>query len=208
MLDGQISNDSGSSLDSGAIIGGVVGGVILLLMITVVLCIVLLCMRRCHRKADKNVSYTKTNKLNEDVTIHPNPSYGVAIANTVDSLYNTIKPRDSDVPITSNSSYNVPTKPYSEDEYNYVQPNEYNPSYRLTTGEDRATAFSTTSGTKAGHSSHDANSEEYDYAYAQDDDHLGLLHHSTAPNTTGDTRSPYLTLVSNGAKGHNESAAK
>ena len=182
----------------------------LLLMITVVLCIVILCMRRCHRKADKNVSYTKS-KLNEDVTIHPNPSYGVAKANTVDSLYNTIKLGNSDVPITSNPSYNVPTKPYGEDEYHYVQPNEYNPSHGLTTGEDRAIAFSTTSGTKAGHSSHDATSEEYDYAYAQDDDHLGLLHHSTAPSTTGDTkitRSPYLTLVSNSAKGHNGSAPK
>ena len=94
-------------------------------MITVVLCIVILCMRRCRQKVDKNVSYTTT-ELNKDVTLHPNPSYDVAKANAVDSLYNTIKPRDLDVPLTSNPSYNVPTKPYSEDEYNYVQPNEYN----------------------------------------------------------------------------------
>ena len=68
-------------------------GVILLLMITVVLCIVILCMRRCHQKADNNVSYNTT-ELNTDVTIHPNPSYDVTKVNTVDSLYNTIRPGD------------------------------------------------------------------------------------------------------------------
>ena len=173
-------------------------------------------MRRCYKKADKNVPYTTT-ELNKDVTHHSNLSYDIAKANTVDSLYDTIKPGDSDVPITSNPSYNVPTKPYSEDEYNYVQPNEYNqhsdledtikmdtnPSYGLTTGEDRATAFSAT---KADHSSH-ATTEEYDYAYAQDDH---LLHHNTTANTTDDnkiTRSSYLTLVSNDAKAHDGSAA-
>ena len=81
-----------------------------------------------------------------------------------------------------------------------------NPSYEL--GEDRATAFSITSDTKADHSSHDATTEEYDYAYAHDDH---LLHHNTPVSTTGDTkitRSPYLTLISNGVKVHNESAAK
>ena len=178
-------------------------------------------MRRCCQKVDKNVSYTTT-ELNKDVTLHPNPSYDVVKANTVDSLYDTIKPGDSDVPITSNPSYNVPTKPYSEDEYNYVQPNEYNqhsdtikmhtnPSYGLTTGEDRATAFSSTSesaDTKAGHSSHATTTEEHDYVYAQDDH---LLHQNTTVNATDDTkitRSPYLTFVSNDAKAHNGSAAK
>ena len=192
------------------------GGVILLLMITVMLCIVILCMRRCHQKA---LSYKLMSK---NVTYHSNPLYDVK-AKAVDSLYNTIKPGDSDVPITSNPSYNVPTLPYSEDElYNYIQPNEFNqhsdtikmhtnPSYRhgLTVGEDRATAFSTTAAdTKASHSSHDATTEEYDYAYAQDDH---LLHHNTTADTTDDTkitRSPYLTLVSNDAKAHNGSAAK
>ena len=172
-------------------------------------------MRRCYKKADKNVSYTIT-KLNKDVTHHSNLSYDIAKANTVDSLYDTIKPEHSDVLITSYPSYNVPTKPYSEDEYNYVQPNEYNqhsgledtikmdtnPSYGVTTSEDRATAFSTT---KVDHSSHATTTEEYDYAYAQDDH---LLHHTTA-NTTDDkiTRSSYLTLVSNDAKAHDGSAA-
>ena len=202
------------------------GGVILLLMITVVLCIVILCMRRYHRKGkfpvDDKVYYDLT-----DVHIDHNPSYVVTTPEIVE--YSTIKPRDSTVSITSNPSYftsntsNVPTKPYSEDEYNYVQPNEFNqhsdledtikmdtnPSYGVTTGGDKATVFSTTSDTKADHSSHDATTEEYDYAYVHDDH---LLHHNyTAVNTTGDTkitRSPYLTLISNGVKVHNGSAAK
>ena len=165
------------------------GGVILLLIITVVLCIVILCMRRCHLKADNNVSYNAT-ELNTDVTIHPNPSYDVAKANTVtvDSLYNTIRPGDLVVPITTNPSYNVPTEPYS----NYVQPNEFNqrsglegtvkmdtnPSYGVTTGGDRATAFSAHSDTKA-------TTKQYDYDYVCDD---RLLHHITAANTTGDVK--------------------
>ena len=112
-----ISNDSGSSSVGGSIIGGVVGGVILLLMITVVLCIVILCMRRCHRKGtfpgDNQVFYNRT-KLNENVIIDDNPAYDVTKANTVGSLYSTIKRGDSDVPITANPSYAVPTKPYSK----------------------------------------------------------------------------------------------
>ena len=149
-------------------------------------------MRRCHQKADNDVSYNTT-KLNTDVTIHPNPSYDVAKANTVDSLYNTIKPGDSDVPITTNPSYNVPTKPYSktsEDKYSYIQPNEFNqlsgledtikmdtnPSYGVTTGGDRATAFSA-------HSDIKATTKQYDYDYVCDN---RLLHHITAANTTGD----------------------
>ena len=157
--------------------------------------------------------------MSKDVTYHSNPLYDVK-AKEVNSLYNTIKPEDSDVLITSNPSYNVLTLPCSEDEYNYVQPNEFNqhsdtikmhtnPSYGLTTGEDRATAFSTTSAdTKAGHSSCATTTEEYDYAYVQDNH---LLHHNTTANTTDDTkitRSPYLTLVSNDAKAHDGSAAK
>ena len=185
-----------SSSDNSAIIGGVVGGVILLLMITVVLCIVILCMRRCHQKADNNVTQQcNTTGLNTDITIHPNPSYDVAKANTVDSLYNTIRPGDLVVPITTNPSYNVPTKPYnkaSEDEYNYVQPNEFNqhsdldgsikidtnPSYGVTTGGDRATAFSAHSDTKA-------TTKQYDYDYVSDD---RLLHHNVTANTTGDVK--------------------
>ena len=84
-------------------------------MITVVLCIVILCVRRCHRKGipvDDKVFYN-TAKLNENVAIENNPSYDVTKANTVGSLYSTIKPGESDVPITANPSYAVPTKPYS-----------------------------------------------------------------------------------------------
>ena len=169
---------------------------------------------------DNEVYYDFTN-LNTDVRLDHNPSYVVTTPDSV--YYSTVKPRDLSVsitnnpsyyiPFTSNPSYNVPAKPYSKDEYNYVQPNEYseldrsdtNPSYEV--GEDRTTVFSTT---KAAHSSHDATSGEYDYAYAQDDH---LIHHSTAANTTSTgntkiTQSPYLTLISNGAKPHNESAAK
>ena len=194
--DVPISNNSGSSSDSSAIIGGAVGGVILLLMITVVLCIVIVCVRRSHRKGkfpvDDKVLYN-TAKLNDNVVIENNPSYDVTKANTVGSLYSTIEPEDSDVPITANPSYAVPTKPYSktsEDEYNYLQLNQYpdlddtikmdtNPSYGVTTGEDRAAAFSAHSAdTKA-------TSKQYDYDYVCDD---RLLHHNTAANTTGDVK--------------------
>ena len=187
----DVSHNSGSSSDSSAIIGGAVGGVILLLMITVVLCIVILCVRRCHRKETYNKVFHNRAKLNENVTIENNPAYDVTKANTVGSLYSTIKPGDSDVPITVDPSYAVPNKLYSktnEDEYNYVQPNQRsdldtikmdtNPSYGLTTG-DRATAFSAHSAdTKA-------TTKQYDYDYVCDDH---LLHHNTAANTTGDVK--------------------
>ena len=167
------------------------GGVILLLMITVVLCIVILCVRRCHRKGTFPVD-NNTAKLNENVAIESNPAYDVTKANTVDSLYSTIKPGDSDVPITANPSYAIPTKPYSktsEDEYNYVQLNQHsdledtfkmdtNPSYGVATGEDRATAFSAHSDTKA-------TAKQYDYDYVCDDH---LLHHNMGANTTGDVK--------------------
>ena len=171
-------------------------------MITVVLCIVILCMRRCHRKGtfpvDNKVFYNTT-KLNENVTIENNPAYDVAKANTVGSLYSTIKPGDSDVPITTNPSYSVPTKPYnktSEDEYNHVQLNQHsdledtikmdaNPSYGVTTGGDRATAFSAHSDTKA-------TTKQYDYDYVCDD---RLLHHITAANTAGDVKKDIPTSV-------------
>ena len=197
-------------------------------MITVVLCIVILCMRRSYRKKqfsmDDKVYYDFTN-LNTNVKLDHNPSYVATTPDHDTVAYSTVKPRDFSVsitsnpsyyiPFTSNPSYNVPTKPYSEDEYNYVQPNEFdqhsdldgsiemdtNPSYGV--GEDRTTVFSTTSDTKAGRSLYDATTEEYDYAYAHDDH---LLHHNTTANIT--TRSPYLTLVSNGAKPHNKSAVK
>ena len=134
----DVPDNSNNSSVSVAVIGGAVGGVILLLMIIVVLCIVILCMRRsCRKKGSHMVD--NTIKLNTNVTIDHNPSYGVTIdhnpsydvtkVNTVhmDYSYDTINPGGSDVPITTNPSYNVHTKPYSktsEDEYSYVQPNE------------------------------------------------------------------------------------
>ena len=194
-----VSNDTSSSSDNITIIGGAVGGVILLLMITVVLCIVIVCMRRSHMKKGSTVDGNAT-KLNTNVTIDNNPSYDVTEANTLDHSYSTIKPRGSDVPITSNPSYIVPyTKPYSktsEDDYNYVQPNEFvqhselednikmqtNPSYGVSVQEERAAA---TGSDTAHQSSHDATTEQYDYACVQDDH---LLHHNTSANTTGDAK--------------------
>ena len=155
-------------------------------------------MRRCHRERHYKVAYNTT-KLNTDVTIDNNPSYDVTKANTLDHSYSTIKPGGSDVPITINPSYNTPTKPYSktsEDDYNYVQPNEFvqhsnledtikmdtNPSYGVNIQEERAAA---TGSDTAHQSSHDATTEQYDYAYVQDDH---LLHHNTSANTTGDAK--------------------
>ena len=187
--DVPISNDSDSSLGSGAIIGGAVGGVILLLMITVVLCIVILCMRRCHRKGtfpvDNKVLYNTT-KLNENVIIDNNPAYDVTKANTVGSLYSTIKRGDSDVPIIANPSYAVPTKPYSKaaSENEYTQLNQHsikmdtNPSYGVTTGGDRATGSSAHSNTKA-------TTKQYDYDYVCED---RLLHLNTTASTTGEAK--------------------
>ena len=193
-----VSNDSGSSSDSVAITGGAVGGVILLLTITVVLCIVMVCMRRSYMKKGSPVD-DNTTKLNTDVTIDNNPSYDVTKANTLDHSYNTINPGSSDVPITINRSFNVPTKPYSKtskDDYNYVQPNELvqhselegtikmdtNPLYGVNIQEERAAA---TGSDTAHQSSHDATTEQYDYACVQDDH---LLHHNTSANTTGDAK--------------------
>ena len=204
MLDTPVSNDSGSSSDSVAVIGGAVGGVILLLMIifTVVLYIVIVCIRRCHKQEDNKVTYNTT-KLNANVTIDNNPSYNVTKANTLDQSYSAINPGGSDVPITINPSYNVPTKPYSktsEDDYNYVQPNELvqhsgledtikmdtNPSYGVNIQEERAAA----AGLDTTHqSSYDVTAEQYDYALVQDDH---LLHHNTSANATSDAKeTPY-----------------
>ena len=181
-----ISNDSSSSSNSGAIIGGVVGGVILLLMITVVLCIVIMCMRRCHRKRAFPVD-NNTTKLNENVTIDNNPAYDVTKANTVGSLYSTIKPGDSDVPITANPSYNVPTKPYSkaasQDEYLQLHQHsnledtikmDTNPSYGVTTVGEVST-----------HSDTKAMTKQCDYDYVCED---RLLHQIAAAGTTGEAK--------------------
>ena len=86
------------------------GGVILLLMITVVLCIMILCVRRSHRKGipmDDKVFYNTT-KLNTDVSVEYNPSYGVTKKDN-----NIIKTGNPVVPTTTtNPVYNVPAKPY------------------------------------------------------------------------------------------------
>ena len=182
---GVSSDDGGGS--SVGIIAGVVGGVILLLMITVVLCTVILCMRRCHRKGTfpvDNKLFNNTTKLNENVTIENNPAYDVTKANTVGSLYSTIKPGDSDVPITANPSYNVPTKPYSKaaSEDEYLQLNQHlntikmdiNPSYGVTTA-----------GGVSAHSDTKATTKQCDYDYVCED---RLLHQIAAASTTGDAK--------------------
>ena len=193
-----VSNDSGISSDIVAITGGAMGAVILLLMITLLLCIVMVCMRRSQMKKGSPVDDSAT-KLNTNVTIDNNPSCDVTKANTIDYSYSTTNPGGSDVPITINPSYNVHTKPYSktsEGIYNYVQPNELvqhseledtikmqtNPSYGVNIQEERAAA---TGSDTAHQSSHDATTEQYDYACVRGDH---LLHHNTSANTTGDAK--------------------
>ena len=186
-----ISNDSGSSSDSGAIIGGAVGGVILLLMITVVLCIVILCMRRCHRKGtfpvDNRLFFNNTAKLNENVTIDNNPAYDVTKANTVGSLYSTIKPGDSDVPITANPLYNVPTKPYSKatSEDEYLQLNQHSNLEETVKMDTNPSYGVTTAGEISAHSDIKAMVKQCDYDYVCED---RLLHQIAAASTTGDAK--------------------
>ena len=157
------------------------------------LCIVIVSIRRCHIKKRSAVDDNAT-KLNTDVTTD-NPLHNVKI-NTTDHLCSKIKAQGSNVPITINPSYNVHTKPTCEDDYNYVQPNEFvqhseledtikmdtNPSYGVNTQEERAAA----TGSDTTHqSSHDATTEQYDYACVRGDH---LLHHNTSANTTGDAK--------------------
>ena len=132
----------------GGVVGGVVGVVILLLIITAILCIV--CMRRCCRR-------DKTEERN--------------IIISIDHEYDEITDSDPAAP------YEVPRKT-SEDERNFIQPNEQSyiegsrrntinsPSYEVCTGEDRVTAFSTTSNIRAHQSLSNDTTTEYDYAYA------------------------------------------
>ena len=180
------SSDGGSSV---GIIAGVVGGVILLLMITVVLCIVILCMRRCHRKGifpvDNKVFYNTT-ELNENVTIDNNPAYDVTKANTVGSLYSTIKPGDSDVPITANPSYNVPTKPYSKaaSEDEYVQLNQQS-NLEDTIKMDTNPSYGVTTGGVSAHSDTKATTKQCDYDYVCED---RLLHQIAAASATGEAK--------------------
>ena len=187
------------------IIGVAMGGVTLSLMITVVLCIVILCMRRSYRKwtfpVDAKVLYNTT-ELNENVTIENNPSYDhVVKLNRVNN--STIKPvRGSDVPITTNPSYDVHTKPYSktsEDEYSYVQSNKFfhhsdldgtikmdtDPAYGVSTGEEKATAFSTTV-------TNSATTKQYNYDY--------FLHYNTSATTTDAAKDDYLQIHANGGQ--------
>ena len=183
-----ISNDNSSSSDSGVIIGGVVGGVILLLMITVVLCIVILCMSRCHRKGtfpvDNKLFFNNTTKLNENVTIDNNPAYDVTKANTVGSLYSTIKPGDSDVPITANPSYNVPTKLYSKaaSEDEYLQLNQHSNTIKMDTNPSYGV---TIAGEVSAHSDTKAMTKQCDYDYVCED---RLLHQIAAASTTGEAK--------------------
>ena len=213
------SNSSGSS-SVNVIIGGVMGGVILLLMITVVFFIVILFVERSHRKElshlYEQVFYNRT-KLSTDVKIKHNAAYNATEDVTVDSLYSTI----NEVPYTTDSSYAVPAMPSSktsEDEYyDTVQTNEcsdveetvvkmdINPSYGVSTGEDKPTA--TDYDTKAHQSS-----QQYDYDDVHDDS--AQLHYNMATTTTADVEEDIVqhkcildqrhdtktTLVANSAK--------
>ena len=158
-------------------------------MITVVLCIVILCMRRCHRKGtfpvDNQVLYN-TAKLNENVTIDNNPAYDVTKANTVGSLYSTIKLRDSDVPITANPSYHVPTKPYSKaaSENEYLQLNQHS-NLEDTIKMDTNPSYGVTTGGVSAHSDTKATTKQCDYDYVCED---RLLHQIAAASTTGEVK--------------------
>ena len=185
---GDVENSGNSSV----IIGGAMGGVILLLMITVVLCIVILCMRRCHRKrtfpVESKVHHNVT-KLNTDVGMEYNPSYGVAR-------------KDHNA---GSSVYNVPAKPYgkvNEDEITYAQPDQFhqvqmcrNPSYGVRTGKSRATNFSATvtnSDTIAtAHQS--CMTKQYDYGYV----HSGSVH-----NATDDAKENNIQILANIDQGY------
>ena len=180
--------------NSSVIIGGAVGGVILLLMITVVLCIVILCMRRCHGKGtfpvESEVHHNVT-KLNTDVDMEYNPSYGIAR-------------NDNN---TGSSVYNVPAKPNgkgSEDEitYIYAHPDRFhqvqmcrNPSYGVHTGKNRAPHFSATvtnSDTIA--TAHQpCMTKQYDYSYV----HSGSVH-----DATDDAKQNYIQILANTDQGH------
>ena len=138
LLDAPVTSINSHSVTS-AIIGGTMGAVILLLMIIVVLCAVVLCVNRTR---------------NASPTDHHSPSYDDTLNY---GLSSTIKPIELDVITT----YNISTKPHSksnEDEYTYIQPNQCirpsnlgddikmdaNPSYGVSTVEDRMTGFNTT----------------------------------------------------------------
>ena len=182
----------GSSPDSSAtIIGGAMGGVILLLMVTVVLCTVILCSVRSHRKkAHYKISYD-TNRPN------------IIVNNSVIRL-------DSDVPMTINPSYGLPIKRCNEEEYNYVQPDEpfiysdesvkmeSNPSYRVITGEDRETTFSTYSDAEDYHSLRNITIKQDDYDYVRNDH---FLNRNTVTDTTTNAKqdntddTSYLAIV-------------
>ena len=188
-------------------------------MITVVtvLFIVILFLGMSHRKEPSHeydqVFYNRT-KLSTDVNIK---SYDATEDVTVDSLYSTI----NEVPDTTDSTYAVPAMPCSktiEDEYyDTVQANECsdveetvvkmdtNPSYGVSTGEDRATA--TDYDTKAHQSS-----QQYDYDDVHDDS--AQLCHDMVTTTTADVEEDNVqhkctldqrhdtktTLVANSAK--------
>ena len=159
------------------------GGFILLLMATVVLIICI--MKRSRRKETAphdhvyDVVLYNINKLNTNGTNHE----------AADSLHRTNK-KDLNAPNT-NLSCSVPTVSYSnasEGEYDSVLPNEYaslhdfatmdtNPSYGVSTVEDRAKVFSTTAAyynTKAHQSSQQNNSAQ--------------MYHNTVTSATGDVK--------------------
>ena len=187
------------------------GGVILLLMITVVLCIVILCVRRCHRKripVDDKVFYNTT-KLNTDVPVEYNPSYGVTKKDN-----NIIKTGNPVVSITTNPVYNVPAKPYmniNEDECDYAQTSQHsdlnesvkmysNPSYKASMGKNKATPFSTNvtnSVTKTHHESCMTNCKQYNYSYVHIYNGSVQPHYNRATNATDSTEKDNIQIHAN-----------
>ena len=173
------------------------GGVILLLMATVVMFIVIMCiMKRPRRKEAAPhvydvVPYNIT-KLNTNGTNHE----------AADNLHRTIK-KDLNAPIT-NLSCPVSTMSYSNgSEYDSVLPNEHaslhdsvtmdtNPSYGVSTVEDRAKVFSTTAAyynTKAHQLSQQNNSPQ--------------IPRNTVTSTTGDIKQNKVQLHSTLDQEHN-----
>ena len=182
-----VFDNSGSSPNSGAIVGGAVGGgMLLLVMIPVVLCIVTLCMRRTYLNI--------ITKFDTNSTVQNNPAYDDTRPYTRDYLCGTVK---LDIPITTNPSYAVFANHYSkasEDEDEYVQLNtEYlelkdiikmdkNPSYGVITG-DRTTAFNI-SDTKPDQLSQNTTTNEYDYVYDEYPSHHNAVACTTKKDST------------------------
>ena len=110
------TNDNGSNLNTGAIIGGVVGGIAL--MTTIGLCIFIAQKKRVNRKkllhADETIAPNKT------VNVY-NSSYDATRNELTDHLYSTIKV-NSNIPMYATPT--VSCTKTSKNVYDYVQSDE------------------------------------------------------------------------------------